>query len=322
MNQPLLSICIPTYNRYTKLKPMLEQLLLCPRNDFEVVIQDNCSTDDTKNLKNDFKDERIKLLKNPVNIGGIINGYEALYTASGKYCMICLDKDTVKGDCLSDFLDYLSENSSINYGICELNKEIENSVYCKNNNQIYTDYEKSFSFFAYRSRHPSGMFWKTELLRKTDIVPKILSSHVVFGFFTELIYAEIASQNANGCFYKNSLIVTETSEESARKKTLTYDISQIFFLPKNRIREFKVYLGQLSKLKVKNKIKIWCKVFYRGLKTTTFGFKVIMQDKEHLYHYGLEPKKIEIMKLIKISFNYCFSILFTSSKKTFDSLFI
>lgn len=77
MNKPLLSICIPTYNRYDKLRPMLMQLLSCKRPDFEVVIQDNCSTDGTRNLKDDIKDSRVKLIENPSNIGGIINGYGA-----------------------------------------------------------------------------------------------------------------------------------------------------------------------------------------------------------------------------------------------------
>lgn len=313
--RPLLTICIPTYNRYNKLKSMVERLLACPRADFEVLIQDNCSTDGTQHIKEDIKDARLQLMKNPVNIGGIINGYGALYSATGKYCMLCLDKDTVMGDKISVFLDYLIANPSIKYGLCELNINIDNDPV------IYSSLVECFNFFAYHSRHPSGMFWNSEIFHNTQIVPKILSSHTVFGFFSELIFAECASTSCDGCYYRKRLIVTETPAESAKKKTLTYNTSQIFFFPKNRIREFSIYLGQLQCLRLDHKFKLWFKVFSRGLIVTSLGFRSAMRDEEHLQHYGINTRNVSRLELIGISFRYCFTILFTSRRKVFNNLF-
>lgn len=315
MSQPLLTICIPTYNRYNKLMPMLEQLLVCPRQDFEVVVQDNCSTDGTQNIKDVIKDERLRIIKNSFNIGGIINGYDSLYGAYGKYCMFCLDKDIVRGEKLSDFLDYLNTNPSINYGICELN------VIADNEAVIYSSTLENFNFFVYRCRHPSGMFWNAELFHNTNIVPRILKSHALFGFFTELVMAECATISAGGCFYRKQLIRTETPEESAKKKTLTYDVLQVFFFPKNRIFEFKVYLGQLQTLRIPEKIKTWIKVFARGFIITTTGFRSIMCDQLHLDHYGIKARNVGKLELVGIAFRYVFAVLFTSRRKAFESLF-
>lgn len=51
MGKPLLSICIPTYNRAEFLKKSLESLICQKRfEETEVVISDNCSTDNTKDV--------------------------------------------------------------------------------------------------------------------------------------------------------------------------------------------------------------------------------------------------------------------------------
>lgn len=229
--------------------------------------------------------------------------------------MVCLDKDCVLGSSLSSFLDTLESLPNIKYGLCELNVS-ESSI-----NKFFTKQSECFNFFAYGSRHPSGMFWNSELFKSCSVVPKILKSKVVFGFFTELIFSECCSKTGNGLYYKKPLIVTETLEEAAKKKTLTYNISQIFFFPKNRIFEFNVYLGQLQTLKVKNKIILWLKVFRRGLVVSTLGFRGTMKNALILQHYGLTTRKIGIFELIAIAFRYVFSILFSFRKRAFYSLF-
>ena len=49
-NTILLSLCIPTYNRVETLTVMLERVVHDPDFDeeVEIVISDNCSTDDTE----------------------------------------------------------------------------------------------------------------------------------------------------------------------------------------------------------------------------------------------------------------------------------
>lgn len=311
----LLSICIPTYNRYNKLFPMLKQLLSSERKDFEIVIQDNCSTDGTLDIKKDLADERVRLIENPVNIGGIKNGFGALLDAKGKYCMICLDKDCVLGTQISAFMETLEVMPDINYGVCDLNTNTANE------NLIFMSQKECFDYFAYGGRHPSGMFWKTKLFKSCSILPKILNSNAVFGFFLDFVFAECSSKEGNGLFYRKPLLVTETPEESAKKKTLTYDKSQIFFFPKNRIYEFKVYLGQLQSLKLKNKTISWLKVFKRGLIVSTIGFKSVMQDSFHLEHYGIASRHVSFFELAIIAIRYTLSVLFTSRKKAFNKLF-
>lgn len=55
MTKPLLSICIPTFNRAEYLKKSLDSLMSQDRfSEVEVVISDNCSTDNTEEVCNEF----------------------------------------------------------------------------------------------------------------------------------------------------------------------------------------------------------------------------------------------------------------------------
>jgi glycosyltransferase involved in cell wall biosynthesis len=45
---PLFSIVIPTYNRSDLVQGAVRSILAQTRNDFEVVVSDNCSQDDTR----------------------------------------------------------------------------------------------------------------------------------------------------------------------------------------------------------------------------------------------------------------------------------
>jgi glycosyltransferase involved in cell wall biosynthesis len=56
--QPILSICVPTYNREKCLRRLLDSIVFqkefIDTNDVEVVISDNASTDSTKELVNEY----------------------------------------------------------------------------------------------------------------------------------------------------------------------------------------------------------------------------------------------------------------------------
>lgn len=59
VNRPLLSLCIPTYNRGEILRETLDTIVLSPDFDdrVEVVICDNCSTDNTREISQEYGGE-------------------------------------------------------------------------------------------------------------------------------------------------------------------------------------------------------------------------------------------------------------------------
>ena len=67
--RPLISVCIPTFNSEKYIIECLQSVLNQTYTEFEIIISDNDSSDDTLNLIESFKDERIKIFKNEKNIG-------------------------------------------------------------------------------------------------------------------------------------------------------------------------------------------------------------------------------------------------------------
>lgn len=64
-----LSICIPTYNGEATIDKALKSILGQSYQNFEIIVNDDCSTDKTEEVVRSFKDKRIKFFKNEKNLG-------------------------------------------------------------------------------------------------------------------------------------------------------------------------------------------------------------------------------------------------------------
>jgi glycosyltransferase involved in cell wall biosynthesis len=86
---PLVSIGFPVYNGGRTFVNALESLLAQTYTHFELIISDNASSDGTWERCQEYaaRDSRIKLARNPTNLGALSNFTHVLETASGKYFM-------------------------------------------------------------------------------------------------------------------------------------------------------------------------------------------------------------------------------------------
>lgn len=96
MDQILLSVIIPTYNRYEYLKGCLDATTTLRSNNFEIIVQDN--TEDNKEILEYIKkleDSRIKYFHIKEHICVSDNCDEAMKHATGKYICMIGDDDTI-----------------------------------------------------------------------------------------------------------------------------------------------------------------------------------------------------------------------------------
>lgn len=111
--QPLLSICIPTYNRANVLKDNLASLIQTPGfdNRVEVVISDNCSTDETCTIGTDYANNypNIKYFRNETNVGGCKNILLSLERGSGVFLKLVNDYSFFQKDGLLFLLNLIDE---------------------------------------------------------------------------------------------------------------------------------------------------------------------------------------------------------------------
>lgn len=88
--KPLLSVCIPTFNRAGVLQECVESIVRCTsfgEGKIEIVVSDNVSTDETMAIMEGYveKYEHILYNRNEKNIGGDLNFIKVLSLASGVF---------------------------------------------------------------------------------------------------------------------------------------------------------------------------------------------------------------------------------------------
>lgn len=85
MKQPLISVIMSTYNEEKYIETSLKSLLDQTFQEFEIIIVDDASTDNTRQLIQGLQDERIHLICNEENQGLTKNLNKALKCVTGKY---------------------------------------------------------------------------------------------------------------------------------------------------------------------------------------------------------------------------------------------
>ena len=113
---PLVTIAIPTYNRAgSYLGYALASALKQTYQNLEIIVSDNCSTDNTEQLVKRFNDPRIRYFKHHKNIGADPNWNFCLRQARGVYFLLLQDDELVDDDFVAVCMK--AANYSTNVGI-------------------------------------------------------------------------------------------------------------------------------------------------------------------------------------------------------------
>lgn len=112
---PKVSVCIPTRNCAQFLEQAVSSALGQDYRDLEVVIVDNCSTDNTESLVREMSlhDGRIRYYRNDRDLGLIGNLNKCLEYARGEYIKYVLSDDMLLPGCLDEMTRCLDAHPSV-----------------------------------------------------------------------------------------------------------------------------------------------------------------------------------------------------------------
>lgn len=88
----LLSVVVTTFNREKTIKRTIDSILAQTYNNFELIIVDDCSNDNTVSIIKNYDDKRIKLFQNEVNLGVVRNKGNAYKYITGNF-FVYMDSD-------------------------------------------------------------------------------------------------------------------------------------------------------------------------------------------------------------------------------------
>lgn len=110
MSKDLVSIITPTYNCAKFIGATIESVLNQTYQNFEMIIVDDASKDNTEEVVKSFKDKRIKYIRLSKNSGPAVARNRAMEEAKGKY-MAFLDSDDLwKREKLEKQINFIKKN--------------------------------------------------------------------------------------------------------------------------------------------------------------------------------------------------------------------
>lgn len=201
--KPLISICMVTYNHSNWIANAIEGVLLQITSfPFELVVSDDCSTDNTTEIIKQYINSRpgiIRLLHNSSNLGLAKNFSQTLNKCSGKYIAICEGDDfwtdPLKMQKQVDFLESNTDCVISSHNYCALhhsgNRTVQQAKY-------YSDFHYDQERFLKE--------WVTQPL--TCVFRNIFRDYTLLnreGIFCDVILFYELLKHGNGYFIKDNM---------------------------------------------------------------------------------------------------------------------
>ena len=109
---PRVSVCIPTYRGAPFIAATIRSVLAQSFCDFELIVVDDNSPDNTCEIVAGIADPRLRLVRASPNLGAEGNWNRCLSEARGEYIKLLPQDDLLRPDCLKRQVDVLDEDTS------------------------------------------------------------------------------------------------------------------------------------------------------------------------------------------------------------------
>ncbi len=120
MKKPLVSFCVPTFNRADYLRQTLDSALNQTEEDFEIIVVDDASTDSTEKIMENISDPRIRYIRNSKNLGVPQNYNYVFSLAQGEYICLLEDHDLLEPNYLEELLPLFKTHPQLSFAFCSI----------------------------------------------------------------------------------------------------------------------------------------------------------------------------------------------------------
>lgn len=287
--QPILSICIPTYNRSKYLDKCLKSIFDYIGNDksIEVVVSDNNSQDNTKEIVDKYISmySNFKYFKNEQNIGADRNIMEALNRGTGKFLASHGDDDYFAPFSIYKIINKLYENRDCSVFYMFNRTSASEKKNCGINNFI-----KDVSFYC--------TFISGIILKKSDY--KIIEDKYKFVHFKlNQVYLQLLmlKDNKEYCVLYDYFLA-----ESGEHKPYGYNFAEVFINNYLEILNYFKQYGLNDNVIIDDKKKLMESMilpWYRRIKSGEIKLDVTNIDEYINKYYRGEPYFEELLTIIK-----------------------
>jgi glycosyltransferase involved in cell wall biosynthesis len=119
MESPVVSFIVPCYRLAHLLPDCVNSILAQTYGDFEVLIMDDCSPDNTAEVARSFTDSRVRHVRNDPNMGHLRNYNKGIDLARGRYIWLISADDYLRQPyVLQRYVQLLDNNPKVGYTFC------------------------------------------------------------------------------------------------------------------------------------------------------------------------------------------------------------
>ncbi len=305
--KPVLSICLPVYNQQSLLEWNLKNLIQCPLPNIEIIVQDNCSSDDIQGLVLSLDDPRLKYYRNPDNIGHDRSILRAFENCQSKHAFLLRTSDTIYPEKIEEIIRFTEDHPQVGY--CRFSCNDENG----RSRILYPDriYPKGLESAQAVDEiwiHPSGELYNLSYFTEQDW--ECLDQYMIrefnhnYRFVVHMMMraqlsarADLATGSAVVWQYTYTVNRKDKAETGSRDRTCVYAPEYLY----DRYRcELKYILKEIDGPQKKVLIE---GIIDRYSKNVIFTFKYINRNKAMQNHYSFESipfSSREEMKKFKI----------------------
>jgi len=243
INRPLVSVIVVTYNSSNHILETLESIKNQTYTNLEIIITDDCSTDRTISITNNWLESNKKIKKvtkvitSSKNTGTPENCNRGFEFASGKWVKTISGDDTLEINCIEKFVDFT------NYNECEIIFSKINLI--KGNRKIKNISNTSFFNLNAKDQlkkilsNDSYLFAPAVFIKK-DLISRLGGFNSKYKIIEDLPFWIKSAQNGTTFFLINDHLVNyRINESNVSKSNSTRFINMKFY------NEYKIIFKEL-----------------------------------------------------------------------------
>ena len=301
-----LTIAIPNFNGGKKLKKAIIscKLIKIPQDEFDILVVDNKSTDNSLEIVDELKKEfpNLRLIKNQDNVGRIQNWNACIKNCNSKYITFLFINDLIsKHNNIDQILEILDSDDSISLSLSPVIKKENTTEYLKRkyfDNPVKCSSKKITEYSLKRGLFPFG-FIESNIYRVEDI--KNAKNYFLddFPFNADEIfsYSQVVMREYVLFNHQPQIEWLIVEDRTFRKMRLEDEIQEYYKTIEviERNMHLDIDYGLVSTYRLFNFIKYFSKNFRRQGQRNRIFFYIISQMKKKNSFFAVDSLLFKII---------------------------
>lgn len=192
MNSPIVSVIIPNYNHAAFLEKRISSVLEQTYHDFEVIILDDCSTDNSREIIERYRDHpRVtKIIYNDTNGGSVFNQWKKGITeAAGRYIWIAESDDWCEPSLLQCLLEGITQNERCALAYCQsYATDSHNHILWQSQHNNLAEYVEGREYIRQYMVFRNSIFNASMVLWKKELFSSIKQDYLEYKFCGDRVF--------------------------------------------------------------------------------------------------------------------------------------